>query len=69
MVLATMPAPAAPLPPPMEVDSHGYADAILRGDAPGLARSLHGALGPLRLDGFRAEGHAPTPGPAAAAIE
>lgn len=42
-------AAAAPLPPPMTATSLGYLQAILEGDLPGHASSIHGKLGPLRM--------------------
>lgn len=42
-------AKAAPLPPPMTATSLGYLQAILEGDLPGHASSIHGKLGPLRM--------------------
>lgn len=40
---------AAPLPPPMQATSMGYADAIFSGDLPGHARAVHDVLGPFRV--------------------
>ncbi|MBN2798845.1 MAG: hypothetical protein JXX28_06815 [Deltaproteobacteria bacterium] len=40
---------AAPLPPPMNATSLGYAEALLGGDLPLHARTLHSGLGPLSL--------------------
>lgn len=51
---------AAPLPPPMEASSLGYAEEVVRGDLTRHAKTLQGHLGPFTLGfgerAFTAEG-------------